>query len=83
MNKPVEFTETASFWLLNKDFVTEMVIINVVQDFPKNKREYVEPDCFTVSFRRRKKWIIIWVHEFPEQFLVYNLHSSNYPSVRK
>ena len=77
MNKPVEFTHTASMQLYRKDFISEMVIINVIQDSPKSKRVYEEqePDCFILTFRRRKKWVIIWVHEYPERFLVYKLHS--------
>ena len=36
---------------LEKD-ITEMTILNIVQDTPKFKREYFDSDCFTISFER-------------------------------
>jgi len=77
MGKRIEFTPTAAFWLLSKDFITEDVIINIIQDFPVSKRTPQEKDCFKIEFRRRKRWITIWVHEYPEKLLVYKLHSSS------
>jgi hypothetical protein len=77
MGKRIEFTKTAAFWLLSKDFITEDVIINIIQDFPVSKRMPQEKDCFKIEFRRRKRWITIWVHEYPEKLLVYKLHSSS------
>lgn len=75
MNKRVEFTDAAASWLFDKVFVTEDVIINVIQDFPIDKRiPLPEKDCFQIPFRRRKKSVIIWVHEYPDRFLVYKLH---------
>jgi len=77
MNKRVDFTYTVLFWLLGKDFVTEEVIMNIVRDFPTSKRMKVhgQKDCFTIEARRGKRWIVIWVHEYPNRFLVYKLHS--------
>jgi len=77
MVKRIEFTETAAFWLLRKDFVTEDVIISVIEDFPTSRRIPQEKDCFKIEFRRRKRWVTVWVHEYPEKLLVYKLHSSS------
>jgi len=80
MGKTVEFTYTASRWLIdNRDFITEDVIINVLKDFPESKRITLrERNCFQVVFRRKRRGrsveIIVWVHEYPSRFLVYKLH---------
>ena len=81
MNKPVEFTYTASRQLLKKG-IPQSTAINVVQDTPKDKREYYDTDSFRISFRRKKKWIIFWIREYDNRFLVKKLHGSNYSSIR-
>lgn len=80
MGKPVEFTLSASQWLIaNRDFITEDVIENVVKDFPKSKRTLLrQQDCFKIIFRRKRRGrfveVVIWVHEYPSRLLVYKLH---------
>lgn len=80
MRKTVEFTYTASRWIIaNRDFITEDVIINVLKDFPESKRIALrEKDCFQIVFGRKRRGkfveVIVWVHEYPSRFLVYKLH---------
>ena len=82
MNKRVDFSQTAASWLLNKDLATEDVIISIVLDFPFSGRVLLDDNCFYIESRRRKKWLIVWVHEYPERLLVYKLHSSDKPMRR-
>jgi hypothetical protein len=82
MGKRVDFTRTAAFWLLEKDLVTDDVIVANVLDFPVSKRISLEDDCYFIEFRRRKRWITVWVREYSERLLVYKLHSSSKPTKR-
>ena len=80
MSKTVEFTYSASKWIMgNRDFITEDVIVNVLKDFPESKRMALrEKDCSQIVFRRKRRGkfveVIVWVHEFPSRSLVYKLH---------
>ena len=79
MRKPIELAPSAYRWLLSHRFMREEVIISVIQDFPIAVREYINDDCFKLSFNRKKDKkfvkIIIWVNETPKKYFVYKLHS--------
>jgi len=79
MRKTIELGPSAYRWLLRHRFMTEDVIISVIQDFPIIVREYINDDHFTLSFNRKKNKkfvkVIIWVHETLTKYYVYKLHS--------
>jgi len=80
MRKPVELGPTAYRWLLRHPFMSEDVIISVIQGFPVEARKYTDKDHFEISFRRKKNKkhvkVTIWVHETTFKYKVYKAHSS-------
>ncbi len=80
MRKTVALGPSAYGWLLRHPFMSEDVIIGIIQDFPINVREYIDGDNFKISFRRKKNKkfvnVIIWVRETPLEYFVYKMHST-------
>jgi len=80
MNKRVDFTHTASDWVIaNRDFISEDVIISVLNDFPLHLWvPEMEEDCYSISFRRIRRGkpvlVIIYVHNYSTRYLVYKCH---------
>lgn len=80
MRKTIELGPSAYKWLLRHRFMSEDVIISVIQDFPLTVRGYINADHFKLSFNRKKNKkfvkVIIWVHETSTKYFVYKLHST-------
>ena len=79
MQKRVELGPVAYRWLTRHRFVSETVIISIVQDVPKSLRKYINENHFTIDFRRKKNRgyvkITIWVEETTFTYFVHKLHS--------
>jgi len=79
MRKPVELSPSAYRWILRHPFISEDVIIGIVQDAPSNVREYISEDYFKISFNRKKNRklvkVIVWVQETSSRYFAYKMHS--------
>jgi len=75
----VRLTEEAFNQLIDHPYLTEDTIIGIVKDSTFETREYADTNHFRVVFHRKKnkKWvtITIWVHEKPQEYVVYGIHS--------
>ena len=79
MMKRVELGPVAYRWLIRHRFISETVIISIVQSTPKSSREYLNENHFVINFRRKKDGgyvkITMWVKETTSTYFVYKLHS--------
>ncbi len=79
MMKPVRLKEMAYEWVKRHPFMTEDVIVGVVQTFPKSSRVYEVDDVYTLSFRRRKNsgsvQVKVWIQETTDELIVLKAHS--------
>jgi len=75
----VRLSEEAFNQLADHPYLTEDLIIGIVEDSSSEEREYEDPDHFSLTFPRKKnkKWVsvTIKVHEKAQEFLVYGIHS--------
>jgi len=82
MRKTVELGSTAYQWMTRHRFISETVIISVIQDYPTSSREYIDKNHFTISFKRKKNKkfvkVTIWVEEKPSTYFVYKIHSERF-----
>jgi len=83
----VRLTEEAFNQLADHPYLTEDAIIGIVKDSTLETREYVDANHFRVAFHRKKnkKWVTvtIWVHEKPQEYLVYGIHSVGLPKRKR
>ena len=78
MRKTIELKPTAYRWLLRHRFMTEDVIMSVIQDLPLTNRENINANHFKLSFNRKKNKkfvkVIMWIHETSTKYIVYKMH---------